>query len=128
MGIPGGNRLDATDGAACWRRPSRIGTDFSGFRPPALNEEARRAWVEAQKAHARPDQYLLASLQLSGFTVMTFLRGFAALMEDFYEEPELAARLADLVFGFETRLIEFAAREGFHGIAFSTTGGPRGVC
>ncbi len=92
--------------------------DFSGFRPPTLNEEARRAWVEAQKAHARPDQYLLASLQLSGFTVMTFLRGFAALMEDFYEEPELAARLADLVFGFETRLIEFAAREGFHGIAF----------
>lgn len=111
-------RLDATMGQPLapvildWER------DFPGFRAPALNLEARRAWVESQKAQTRPGQYLLASLQLSGFTVMTFLRGFAELMADFYEEPELTAQLADLVFGFESQLIDFAASEGFHGIAF----------
>lgn len=111
-------RLDATMGQP--RSPVILdwARDFPDFQAPPLDLEARRAWAASQKAQARPGQYLLASLQLSGFTVMTFLRGFAALMEDFYEKPALTARLADLVFGFESQLIEFAAAEGFHGVAF----------
>jgi hypothetical protein len=65
------------------------------------------------------DRYYLASLSLTGFTMMSFLRGFANLLVDFYERPGPVERLAERVFGFEERVIEQAAGYGFDGVAFA---------
>lgn len=51
------------------------------------------------------DKYYLASLALSGFTIMTFLRGFSETLEDLYCDRENIERLADAVFGFEEKVI-----------------------
>jgi hypothetical protein len=64
------------------------------------------------------DRYYLASLVLTGFTIMTFLRGFSNTMEDFYVERGNIEKLADMVFGFEEKLILQLKDYGFHGVAF----------
>jgi hypothetical protein len=64
------------------------------------------------------ERYYLASLVLTGFTVMSFLRGFAALLVDLAEERPEVAELADRVFGFEEGVIGRLASAGFHGVAF----------
>lgn len=110
-------RLDDTMGQPLVPMIRSWEADFPAFRAPAPEEEKRLAWIEAQKKQF-PDQYWLASLQLSGFTTMSFLRGFAEIMEDFYVEPEYLHALAELVFGFETQLIRIAAKAGLHGVAF----------
>ena len=65
------------------------------------------------------DRYRLASFDLSGFTVYTFLRGFENAMQDFLLEPEGFAALMDRIIDFECDLIRMVARHGFHGIHFA---------
>jgi hypothetical protein len=86
--------------------------------PPTLREAERGASLPRFFARCE-DRYRLASLDLSGFTVYTLLRGFSNAMEDFLLEPERFARLMNLIFDFECDLIRFAARHGFHGIHFA---------
>ena len=64
------------------------------------------------------DRYYLASLVLTGFTVMSFLRGFAELLVDLAEERPEVSLLADRVFGFEEQIIRRLPARGFHGVAF----------
>jgi len=64
------------------------------------------------------ERYYLASLVLTGFTVMSFLRGFAALLVDLAEERPEVGELADRVFGFEDAVMRRLPGQGFHGIAF----------
>jgi uroporphyrinogen decarboxylase len=86
--------------------------------PPPLREEDRAAGLP-NFFEKCGDRYRLATLDLSGFTVYTLLRGFANSMEDMLGEPEGFARLLDLVMDFECDLIRLAARRGFHGIHFA---------
>ncbi len=86
--------------------------------PPPLREEERMAAASAFFA-ACGDRYRLASLDLSGFTVYTLLRGFENAMQDFVLDPERFAPLMDAILDFECRLMEMAARHGFHGIHFA---------
>ncbi len=65
-----------------------------------------------------PGSFRLASLGLSGFTTMSFLRGFDRLMEDIVEDIRRVESLADVVFGFEEALIRQAALHPFDAIAF----------
>ncbi len=65
-----------------------------------------------------PDRYFIASLVLTGFTIMTFLRGFANTLEELYLEPEKMAALADKIFGFEEEIIKQLKSEGFDGVSF----------
>jgi hypothetical protein len=81
---------------------------------------------EAERMSALPafletcgDRYRLASFDLSGFTVYTLLRGFAAAMQDFLLEPAGFAVLMDRIVEFECELMRMAARHGFHGIHFA---------
>jgi len=69
------------------------------------------------RAFGKTDQYLMGSLYLSGFTVMTFLRGFENLLLDLYENPGIVEKLADLVFGFENEIIRQMPQYGFDGVA-----------
>jgi len=64
------------------------------------------------------DRFRLASLALSGFTTMSFLRGFNNLMLDLAGNPGFIEALADKVFGFEERLIELLPAYHFDAVAF----------
>ncbi len=91
---------------------------FKGFASPPLREDDRmRRLPEFLKESE--DRYLLASLDLSGFTVYTLLRGFENSMRDFLLEPERFAALMDMIIDFENELMTLVARRGFHGIHFA---------
>ena len=64
------------------------------------------------------DRFRLASLALSGFTTMSFLRGFNNLMMDLAEAPEFVDALAEKVYGFEEQLIEKLPAYHFDAVAF----------
>jgi len=64
------------------------------------------------------DRFRMASLALSGFTTMSFLRGFSNLMLDLVESPEFVEALADKVFGFEEQLIKRLPAYHFDAVAF----------
>ena len=67
---------------------------------------------------AYPDRFRLASLSLSGFTTMSFLRGFNNLMLDLVEEPQFVNDLAERVFGFEEGLIRLLPARRFDAVGF----------
>jgi len=85
---------------------------------PALRQDERMSEVPAFLATC-DDRYRLASLDLSGFTVYTLLRGFENAMQDFLIEPGGFAVLMDRIIEFECDLIRMAARHGFHGVHFA---------
>ena len=91
---------------------------FDSFGPPPLREEDRMSRLPEFLKQAE-DRYLLASLDLSGFTVYTLLRGFEDSMCDFLQEPERFAVLMDMIIDFENELMTLVARRGFHGIHFA---------
>jgi len=88
------------------------------LRAPALRETDRMAGAAAFFDLCE-DRYRLASLDLSGFTVYTLMRGFENSMTDFLVEPERSARLLDMIFDWECEVMELVARRGFHGIHFA---------
>ena len=88
------------------------------IRVPALREAERMSAV-ASFVETCGDRYRLASLDLSGFTVYTFLRGFENAMQDFLLQAEGFATLMDRIVDFECDLMRMAARHGFHGIHFA---------
>ncbi len=89
-----------------------------GFQAPPPREGDRLAALP-EFLDACGDRYRLASLDLSGFTVYTLLRGFENSMVDFLAEPERFARLMDTIVDFECEMTALAARRGFHGIHFA---------
>jgi uroporphyrinogen decarboxylase len=91
---------------------------LDGIRMPLLREAERMLAMPAF-LQACGDRYRLASLDLSGFTVYTLLRGFENSMEDFVLNPEGFAALMDRILAFECELMTLAARHGFHGIHFA---------
>jgi hypothetical protein len=88
------------------------------IRMPALRESERMSAVP-QFFAACGDRYRLASLDLSGFTVYTLLRGFENAMQDFVRAPEDFAILMDRIIDFECDLMRLAAHQGFDGIHFA---------
>ena len=105
-----------------------MGHTVDTFYPelPGVDEIQVPPLREAERMSAVPafletcgDRYRLASLDLSGFTVYTLLRGFENSMQDFILEPEGFACLMDRIIDFECELIRMAARHGFHGIHFA---------
>ncbi len=96
--------LDATMGQPCvnplaeWER-------LAEYRLPDPRAPGRLAQVPAQ-LDALGDKFLKFGLGITGFNQATFLRGFEALLMDLSLEPARAARVLDMVFGFENALIE----------------------
>ena len=85
---------------------------------PPPREQQRMAAAPAYFAECG-DRYRLASLDLSGFTVYTLLRGFENAMLDFVLSPDRFQPVMDAIMDFECQLMEMAARHGFHGIHFA---------
>jgi uroporphyrinogen decarboxylase len=88
------------------------------IRVPPLREDERMSAVSAFLQRCG-DRYRLASLDLSGFTVYTLLRGFENSMQDFLLNPEGFTALMDRIIDFECELMRLAAQYGFHGIHFA---------
>lgn len=88
------------------------------IRLPALREAERFSAAPAFFDRCG-DRYRLASLDLSGFTVYTLLRGFENAMQDFLLAPDAFTLLMDRIVDFECDLMRLAARHGFHGIHFA---------
>jgi uroporphyrinogen decarboxylase len=88
------------------------------MRLPDPSDEHRFDGLDAARALYGDGTYYCASLVLTGFTVMSALRGFSASLEDLCMEPDKMERLADVVFGFEKAVIARAAEKGFDGVAF----------
>lgn len=91
---------------------------LDAIRIPPLREQERMA-AAAGFFERCGDRYRLASLDLSGFTVYTLLRGFEYAMQDFVLEPDRFAPIMDAIMDFECELMAMAARHGFHGIHFA---------
>jgi hypothetical protein len=91
---------------------------FVGFHPPDSARSDRFEDLDKARKDFGEDRYYVASLALSGFTVMCFLRGFTGLLEDIYLSPERTRRLGKMVFGFEEEVIEASAEKGFDAVAF----------
>ncbi|MEW5818303.1 MAG: uroporphyrinogen decarboxylase family protein, partial [Spirochaetota bacterium] len=85
---------------------------------PDPRDAGRYKEVESTMELYGRDRYYLASLVLTGFTVMTFLRGFSNTLEDLYFEREKISILADIVFGFEEEIIRQLKSFSFDGVAF----------
>lgn len=66
-----------------------------------------------------PDKYYIADFILSGFTIMSFVRGFENFMMDMLVERENVDKLADIVFGAEEELIRECAKAGFDAICLA---------
>jgi len=90
---------------------------FSNFVPPTINAD-RRMQRLPEFLNISEDRYRLASLDLSGFTVYTLLRGFENSMIDFLTEPNRFVELMDMIVDFENDMTTLAAKQGFHGIHF----------
>ncbi len=72
----------------------------------------------SETMHRFGDRYNIAGLVLSGFTIMTFLRGFTETLEDLYIAPAQLGKLADAVFEFEIDIIRQLKSQGFDAVAF----------
>ena len=90
---------------------------FAHFSKPPIDAERRLQRLSAFLAESK-DRYLLASLDLSGFTVYTLLRGFENSMFDFMIEREHFSQLMGMIVEFEMEMATLAAKYGFHGIHF----------
>lgn len=92
--------------------------DLENYKP--LNVARENRFTETDKVMAQfPDRYYVADFGLSGFAIMSALRGFEEIMIDFYEEPEMVEKLADIVFGAEEELIRACAAKGFDAICLA---------
>ena len=97
--------------------PLREWADLAGLRVPDPGDSDRFAEV-APMRERYGERYYCASLVLSGFTLMCFLRGFSPLLEDLCAERGRVEELAGLVFGFEEQLIARLPRHGFDAVSF----------
>ncbi len=101
-----------------WADLDRLAIPDPG-RPRAL----RRGRVDPERFGER---YYCASLVLSGFTLMSFLRGFAPLLVDLQTDRPPVERLADIVFGFEEEVIRRLPGQGFDAVSFYDDWGTQG--
>jgi len=111
-------RLDRTMGQVK-EHPLPSWDGFAEFRRhvPDPRAPGRFDAVAAEIAR-RPDKYYMGCIGISGFNLLTFLRGFENVLEDLVLHPKPLGELADLVFGFEEEIIRGFAKTGVSAICF----------
>jgi uroporphyrinogen decarboxylase len=81
-------------------------------------EKTRFSEVKKIKDQFGDDRYYMGSLYLTGYTIMSFLRGYCNFLEDLYLNRDKIEELADMVFGFENKIISQMPKYGFDGVSF----------
>lgn len=89
------------------------------FEVPDPRAPGRFAHVREIMESYGPDRYYKANFILSGFAVISMLRGFENVCEDFYCQRENLLELTDRVFRFEKEVIRQAAKHGFSAIGLA---------
>jgi len=115
-----GFRWERTDGTMGQARKPVI-TDWEQLEdicPPDAERPGRFDKTEAVIG-ANKDRFITAGLGLSGFTVMSLIAGFERILEALYLERNKVERLAEIVFGFENRLICRAGGYAIHAVGFA---------
>ena len=92
--------------------------DLDKIQIPDAFDMTRYNEIERVREQYGEDRYYIASLVLTGFTIMTFLRGFENVLLGLYEEEESTQKLADAVFGFEENIIRNLAGKNVDAVAF----------
>jgi len=80
-------------------------SDFKNLHIPDAFDSTRFIEIDRAREQYGNDRFYIASLVLSGFTIMTFLRGFEETLVDLYVEKENINKLAEAVFSFEENII-----------------------
>ncbi len=79
--------------------------DFPSFLAPNAKAEGRfdhlPAFIESNK-----DKYIIGGLGITGFNIVTFIRGFEESLIDIYEERDNFLTLTDMVMDFESEIIK----------------------
>jgi hypothetical protein len=88
--------------------------EYRHHRMPDPFDASRFDVVKDTMLEYGPDRYYMGSLYLTGFTIMSFLRGFGNIMEDLYLNRHEVEELADMVFEFENDVIRQMKDHGFH--------------
>ena len=92
---------------------------FDRFELPDPRAPGRFVHVGETMEKYGPDRYYKANFVLSGFAVISLLRGFENVCEDFYCERENLQKLIHKVFRFEKEVIRQAAMHGFSAIGLA---------
>ena len=80
--------------------------DFDAFkaRIPSLGYPERFAAIPSQCAE-HPDRYIMGGIGITGFNLLTFIRGFEDTLSDFYSNREKIEELLDIIVDFECEII-----------------------
>jgi len=93
--------------------------DLSSVKVPDLNDIKRFDKTREMMALYGTDKYYKANFVLSGFSIISTLRGFSQAMEDIYLERESFERLCDIVFDWECELIKLLPEYGFSAVGLA---------
>ena len=89
------------------------------YKAPDPDVSGRFDIMKNMRSRYGTEKYYKANFVLSGFAVMSCLRGFSAIMEDLFLERENVERLADIVFGFEEAVISRLKSQGFDAVGLA---------
>ena len=92
-------------------------SQLSSYVPPDGKDPSRLRGID-EFLKKFGDKYVIAGLGITGFGIMTFLRGFENTLEDFYLERENLEKLADMVFGYEEDLIRQCVAKDIDAVSF----------
>ncbi|MDX9973622.1 MAG: uroporphyrinogen decarboxylase family protein [FCB group bacterium] len=90
---------------------------LADYTPPDPHAPGRFAPLE-KVLEESGDRFIKFGLGITGFNQATFLRGFETFLMDLYADPEMAARVLDIVFDFENGLIDQAVQYPIDAVAF----------
>ncbi len=97
--------------------PLKSWDDFDAFVPPDPDAPGRFEALPALIGKNR-DKYLIGDLVITGFNIVTFIRGFENTMVDMVLEPENFERLLDMVFAYESRIADHFLAHGVDAIYY----------
>lgn len=109
-------KLDDTMGQP-EHNPIRAWQDMEGYKPPYPDAVGRYDEIPVFISE-HSDKYLMGSLGISGFNMVTFIRGFENTLEDLYLERDNIEKLIDIVFGFEKEIIRNYGKYALDAVAF----------
>lgn len=102
-------------------------TALDRYMPPDAFAEGRLEGL-SQFCEQHRDKYIMVGPDITGFTIVTFLRGFEDTMTDLYLEEENIGRLMDMVFGYEENLIRNICQYDVQAVAFHDDWGTQTAC
>lgn len=87
------------------------------FKQPSAGDPNRYKHIESF-SNKYSDKYKIFTFGITGFNLVTFLRGFENTLLDFYENRENIIRLIDIVFDYEYDVIKNLYRYDIDAVAF----------